>query len=193
MYVSGFRYLIILFFVALLSYGGQQSDEYRADAVLTGHYLNSELIGTIQYPTYGLQCSFPVGIDNTSLVFAAEYGTIPRTAKIVKSTDIILSSIALRYTFLRLKDLISLSASFSLNNCAMHLQPAGNMSDVVIIATWENEFGAGAGGDIGFQWKWFTVSVPLYVSAIFTGEPGYLYSCGLRMGVLLKKNRSVSR
>jgi hypothetical protein len=75
----------------------------------------------------------------------------------------------------------------------MHLQPSGNIRDVVIIASWENEFGVGAGGDIGFQWKWFTVSVPLHVSVIFTGEPGYLYSCGLRMGVLLKKSRSVSR
>jgi hypothetical protein len=188
-----FRYLIVVLSAALLSYGGQQTDEYRAEGLVTGHYLNSELIGTIHFPTYGLQCAFPVGIDNTSLVFAAEYGTIPRTAKIIESPDVILSSIALRHTFFRLKELITLSASLSLNNCAMHLQPAGGMSNVVIIATWENEFGAGAGGDIGFQWKWFTVSVPLHVSVIFTGEPGYIYSCGVRIGLLFKKKRSLSK
>jgi hypothetical protein len=185
--------MFILFSVALLTFGGQQPNEYRAEAVATGHYLNSELIGTVNFPTYGLLCSFPVSIDNTSLVFSAEYGTIPYTAKIVKSTDVILSSIALRYTFLRFHELISFSASLSLNNCAMHLQPSGGMSDVVIIATWENEFGAGVGGDIGFQWKWFTVSVPQHMSVIFSGEPAYIYSCGLRIGMLFKKDRSVSR
>jgi hypothetical protein len=188
-----FRCILVLFSVALLSYGGQPSEVFRAAALVTGHFLKSELIGTIEFPTYGLQCSFPVGIDNTSLLFSAEYGTVPHTAKIVKSTDILLSSIALRYTLLRLKDLISLSASVSLNNCAMHLQPSGNMSDVVIIATWENEFGAGVGGDLGFQWKLFTISVPLHVSVIFTEEPGYIYSCGLRMGMLFKNKRSVSK
>lgn len=188
-----FRSVLLLFSLVLLSYCGQQPDEYRAEASTTGHYLNSELIGTIRFPTFGLQCSFPVGIDNTSLVFAAEYGTIPHTEKITESTAVLLSSIALRYTFLRLNDLISLSASVSLNNCAMHLQPSGGITNIVIIATWENEFGAGAGVDIGFQWKWFTVSVPLHMSVIFTGDPGYIYSCGLRMGMLFRKNRGASR
>ncbi len=187
-----FRSMFMFFSVVLLSYG-EPTDEYRVEALATGHYLNSELIGTIRFPTYGLQCSFPVGIENTSLVFAAEYGTIPHTVKTRVAPDVLLSSIALRYPFLRLHERFSISASLSLNNCAMHLQPSGNMADVVIIATWENEFGAGVGGDIGFQWKWFTVSVPLHMSVIFTGEPGYVYSCGFRMGVLLKKNRGVPR
>ncbi|HEX2957256.1 MAG TPA: hypothetical protein VHO70_10510 [Chitinispirillaceae bacterium] len=188
-----FRCMSVLLLAIMLSYGGQQLIEYRAEAAITGHYLDNTFTGTVHFPTYGLQCSFPVGVDNTLLVFAAEYGTIPRSVKIPESTDIIFSSVALRYTFLRLKELISLSASVSLNNCAMHLMPSGNMSDFVIIATWENEFGTGAGIDVGVDLKWFTISVPLHAAVFFTGKPTYVYSGGLRMGMLFKKHRDVAR
>jgi hypothetical protein len=190
---SCLKIIPVLMFITILSYGEEcLNEQYIFEAGLSTHLLKNKLAGKIKIPSFGLHCTFPVGIANTSIQFSAEYGKIIETKK-VKSTEIILSEIALRYTFTFYRDLFFLTPSISLENCALHLQPSGKLDDFVIIATWENEFGAGVGCEPGFLWKICTISLPVNVSTIFTGEPAYIFSCGIRVGVVLRKKRDGAR
>jgi hypothetical protein len=163
-----FKSIILIVSTTLLIYGEQNSyEQWTVTAGVTSHV------------------TFPVGIQNISVEFGAEYGNLSKTAKTI-STDILLSNIALQYQ-IKLTEFFYLTPSIKLVNCALHLQPSENVNDFVIIATWENEFGASAGCDLEFCFKKCLIALPVSIAAVFTGDPAYVFSCGLRVGVLFQK------
>jgi hypothetical protein len=181
-----FKSIILIVSTTLLIYGEQNSyEQWTVTAGVTSHVLNNKLSGLLKFPTAGLHVTFPVGIQNISVEFGAEYGNLSKTAKTI-STDILLSNIALQY-HIKLTEFFYLTPSIKLVNCALHLQPSENVNDFVIIATWENEFGASAGCDLEFCFKKCLIALPVSIAAVFTGDPAYVFSCGLRVGVLFQK------
>jgi hypothetical protein len=181
-----FKSIVLIISTILLVYGEQNGyEQWTIEAGVTSHALNNKLSGLLKFPTVGLHVTFPVGIQNASVEFGAEYGNLSKTDKTI-STNILFSNITLQYQ-VKLTDFFYLTPSIKLVNCALHLQPSENVNDFVIIATWENEFGAGAGCDLAFRYKKCLISVPVSVASVFTGDPAYVFSCGLRIGVLLQK------
>jgi hypothetical protein len=181
----------LLFCIAALSHGENLvSETYSVDAGFSYHILNNKLTDVIHIPTFGIHCSFPVGIERTSISFAAEYGKIGKTEKVIH-TAVLVSNISLGYTFLFCRDVLSLTPMISIENCALHLHKSGKVDDFVIIANWENEFGTGVGFEVGYRWKLVTVTVQQKLSTIFAGNPAYIYSCGIRSGIEFGKKGTV--
>lgn len=181
---------VMLCITALLHGDKFVSEPYAIDAGFSYHVLNNKLTDVIQVPTFGIHCSFPVGIERTSIRFAAEYGKVKKTEKVMH-TGIILSNISLGYTFSFCRDVLSLTPMISVENCALHLYKSGKVDDFVIIANWENEFGTGVGCELGYRWKLITVTVQQKLSTIFAGNRAYIYSCGVRSGIEFHKKGTI--
>jgi hypothetical protein len=130
----------------------------------------------------GIQCDFPVGMDHLTLRFGADIGKVLKTDH-TDATGILLSNISLVYSIPLYHKAIFIHPALSLLNCALHAQPSGDVRDAIIIATWENEFGAGMGVQVTYVFKRISISVPCMVGVIFSSDPALLLGSGLKIGM----------